>query len=185
MALVDLHNGLYWNQYIQPTQPIPAETTKINSLSLGIDNRLCYKGFECQNVVSAAEGIERFLEHLTLNYPDGVILIAHNGETFDFPLLRKYLLKYSMNRSIENICKEIMCIDSLWAFKKHYQGLISYKQDRLIEIFRDSCSQKDAHEALGDCINLSTAIKIAAMKKNLSVSQFLGEMTHKLPIHYF
>lgn len=186
IALVDIHNSSkYWNQYIQPTKPIHPKAAEVNHLSVGIDNRLCYREIECENVVSASEGIQKFLEYLKHNYPEGAILIAHNGATFDFPLLRRYLDKHVSNLSEESLSYQIMCIDSLWVFQKHYRGLNSYNQDYLIKRFPGVSSPKDAHDALGDCINLSNAIKSAALEKKLSLTQFLGELTRKSPIHSF
>jgi len=186
IALVDAESGnKYWNQYINPTKPISNGTTEKNHLTIGSNNRLFYKGAECENAVSAAEGMKRFLDYLEYNFPEGVILIAHNGNTFDFPLLKRYLTNYKWNFSSNQIRYQIMCIDSLRAFKTHYQGLISHKQDQLIEIFRGSLCNRDAHEALGDCVNLSSAIKVAASRKNLSVSEFIGESTQKFSIYSF
>ena len=89
IALVDMHNGSkYWNQYIQPTKPIHPKASEVTHLSIGINNRLCYRGIECKNVVTASNAIQKFQEYLKHNYPEGVILIAHNGTTFDFPLLK-------------------------------------------------------------------------------------------------
>merc|ERR1712156_937328 len=111
IALVDAKSGnKYWNQYINPTKPISNGTTEKNHLTVGSNNRLFYKGKECENAVSASEGIERF---------------------------------------------------------------------------RGSLCNRDAHEALGDCMNLYSAIKVAASRRNLSVSEFIGESSQKLSIYSF
>ena len=175
MALVDVQSSnINWNQYLQPTKPIDPGASTVNHLRIGINNKLQYKGIECRNVVSAKEGIMKFQEYLKCNYPDGVTLIAHNGENFDFPLLKKYLEMYNTSFSDGNESSyPIKCIDSLLAFRRHYRGLSSYRQDYLIKKFSGLSTPKDAHEALGDCINLSNAIKVASAEKNLSISQFL------------
>lgn len=180
IALVDVNdNSKFWNQYFQPMGPIDPKATEINQLSLGIDSMLCYRGLECENVVKASEGIKRFKNYLMCNYPEGAILVAHNGDIFDFPVLKRYLETYDQEFCNNKDKYPIDCIDSLGAFQRHFRGLSSYKQECLMTRFAKGKSLKDAHDALGDCLNLRVAINAAAFEKNLTVAQFLGESLKK------
>ena len=171
MALVDISRKVRpWNQYIQPTQRIHSSASAVNKLTIR-NNKLCYNGVECSNVVSAEEAMESFHYYLNKNFPEGVVLIAHNGARFDFPLLKRDLMTYQKFR---NKNYSIMCIDSIKVFKTQFPGLDAYNQPYLIERFLGSENVSSAHEALGDCINLRNALEMAAKEKNISLAEFLS-----------
>ena len=170
MALVDISRKVRpWNQYIQPTQRIHSSASAVNKLTVR-NNKLCYNGAECSNVVSAEEAIENFHHYLNKNFPEGVVLVAHNGARFDFPLLKRDLTIYQKYR---NKNYNIMCIDSIKVFKTQFPGLDAYNQPYLIERFLGSENVSSAHEAIGDCINLRNALEMAAKEKNISLAEFL------------
>ena len=161
---------------MQPTQRIHSGASRVNKLTLQ-NSRLCYNGIECNDVVPPKKGIKNFVNHLVQNYPDGVALIAHNGHRFDFPLLKRDLQKHE-SVLIDNY--PIECIDSISIFKKHFPGLGAYNQPCLIERFVGSENVSDAHEAVGDCINLKRAMVLAAEEKQMALSEFLDVPVRKL-----
>ena len=158
---------------MQPTQKIDPRATQVNKLSV-INKKLCYDGEACENVVSQSQGMKNFVKYLLKNYPNGAVLIAHNGNRFDFRLLRRNLEKYKCGFSKDY---PIHCIDSIKIFKHHFPCLGTYSQPSLLERFAGSENISDAHEAVGDCINLKNAIKVAAREKRMSIAQFIGNST--------
>ena len=171
MALVDVSRKVKpWNQYIQPTQRISSGASAVNKLTI-VRDKLCYNGKECNNVVPAEEAIESFAAYLHENFPEGVELIAHNGARFDFPLLKRDLMK---SFQFYNKSYPIRCIDSIKVFKTQFPGLDAYNQPYLLQRFLGSENVSRAHEAVGDCINLRNAIETAAKEKNMSLKEFLS-----------
>ena len=171
MAIVDISRKVKpWNQYIQPTQRIHSGASAVNKLTI-VRNKLCYNGKECNNVLPAEEAIESFAAYLHENFPEGVELIAHNGARFDFPLLKRDLMK---SFQFYNKSYPIRCIDSIKIFKTQFPGLDAYNQPYLLKRFLGSENVSRAHEAVGDCINLRNAIETAAKEKNMSLKEFLS-----------
>ena len=177
MALVDVsRKNSSWSQYMQPTQRIHSGASRVNKLTIR-NKKLCYNGVECEDVLSPAKGIDNLAGYLQRKYPKGVVLIAHNGARFDFPLLKRDLEKNN------NFCKSnyvIECIDSIKIFKKHFPTLEAYNQPYLIQRFLGSENVSDAHEAVGDCENLRDALERAAQEKNLTMAEFLDIPSKKL-----
>ena len=172
MALVDLAGKTKpWSQYMQPTQGIDPGASRVNKLTVVNDN-LCYNGVRCKNVASPEEGIQNFVNHVTKHYPEGVVLIAHNGFRFDFPLLQRDLKNYDLVDDLKSRYR-VELQDSLDIFRKHFPRLQKYNQPYLVERFLVSDNVSDAHEAIGDCTNLKNAIEAAAKEKDMSVSEFL------------
>jgi len=185
IALVDLHDGKkYWNQYVQPKGRIDPRATQVNQLSLGINGKLCYRGIECRNVLNSTTAIKNLRAYLKNNYPEGAILIAHNGDTFDFPVLRRYFETNNIH-SDDKEGYSITCIDSMRVFRKHFGGLSSYKQEHIVKRFPSGDNLREAHDALGDCLNLRGAIHAAAAEKRKELSNFLGESMNKQSIWSF
>ena len=171
MALVDMSKKVKpWNQYIQPTQRIHSGASAVNKLTV-VNNKLCYNGVECSDVVSIEECIERLWNYLYQNFPAGAVLIAHNGARFDFPLLKRDLMKYD---KVHDKKYKMLCIDSIKLFKTQFPGLEAYNQPYLIQRFLGSENVSSAHEAVGDCVNLRSAIEAASHEKNISLTEFLS-----------
>ena len=64
-------------------------------------------------------------------------------------------------------------MDTLDIFRRHYPRLNKHSQPHLVELFLGDDDVSDAHEAVGDCINLKRIIEIAALEKEVSISDFL------------
>jgi len=144
----------------------------VNKLTL-VNDKLCYNGIACKNVLTQEAGINNFLEHISKYYPDGVTLIAHNGFRFDFPLLKRDLRKYRFDVKLEDQY-QIEGLDSLEIFRKQFPKLIKHNQPSLVERFLGPEKSLEAHEAIGDCVNLKCVIEMAAKEKGLTVMEFLG-----------
>ena len=171
MALVDMSRKIKpWNQYLQPTQRIQPGASAVNKLTIN-NNKLCYNNVACKDVVSAEEGIHKLRKYLHKNFPNGVVLIAHNGERFDFPLLKRDWIKY--NKILDkNYC--INCVDSITLFKRQFPSLQAYNQPYLLKRFLGAENIESEHEAIGDCINLRSAIEAAAKEKEITLAEFLS-----------
>ena len=176
IGLVDLNDeSKVWSQYLQPTQEIDPFASAVNHITLE-NNKLCYRNKEIRDVVSPFQAIQNFKTYLIENYPDGVILLAHNGIRFDFRHIGRYLQKFDTKaKANPNKRYPIQCIDTLQVFKRNYPGEKSYSQQYILAKFLMGTQLKDGHEAVGDCINLKEAIKIAAKMKSISLRQFLGD----------
>ena len=147
----------------------------MNHLTLE-NNRLCYSNREIKDVVAPLQAIQNFKTYLLENYPDGVILLAHNGIRFDFRHIGRYLQMFDTQvKATPNKIYSIQCIDTLQVFKRNFPGEKSYSQQNILARFLMGTQLKDGHEAVGDCINLREAIKKAAKMKGTSLRQFIGD----------
>ena len=88
-----------WSRYLQPSREIDPGASRVNRLTL-VNDKLCYNGIACKNVVPQEAGINIFFEHISKYYPDGVTLVAHNGFRFDFPLIKRDLRKYRFDENL-------------------------------------------------------------------------------------
>ena len=158
-----------WSQYFQPTQPISPNATKVNNLAV-INYKLCRNGRECKDVVHPKTGLTMFIDQLVQNYPDGVILIAHNGAKFDFPRLKRNLDRFDVKLKTNYT---IHCIDSLPLFRQNFPNLEAHNQPVLVRRFLNASKVPNEHDALVDCMNLKKIIKAAARQKKEDISAFL------------
>ena len=161
-----------WSRYLQPSREIDPGASRVNRLTL-VNDKLCYNGIACKNVVPQEAGINIFFEHISKYYPDGVTLVAHNGFRFDFPLIKRDLRKYRFDEKLGDQY-QIKGLDSLEVFRKQFPRLSKHNQPHLVEQFLGPEKSLEAHEAIGDCVNLKCIIETAAKEKGLTVMEFLG-----------
>ena len=176
IGIVDLYDdSKIWSQYIEPTQPIDRMASAVNHLAI-VNDKLFYRNKQIKDIVSSSQAMQNFMDYLTQNYPTGVILIAHNGNRFDFRHIGRYLeiLQNKSNMKVSELY-DFRCIDTLQVFKQNFPGESSYSQRNILGKFVRDTELKDDHEAIGDCINLKYAITNAAKRKSMTVKQFLGE----------
>ena len=131
----------------------------------GLD--LCLNGEVINDTLPANEAIESFILWLQTYFPNGCILVAHNGKRFDFPIFKRYL-----KQSSKIYGEPLFGIDSREIFKSHFPHLGKNKMQNLVEEFLPNKLHK-YHDAFQDAKNLGAVIEEASKKKDMSVREFL------------
>ena len=108
-------------------------------------------------------GYNLFIAWLHDNYSDTKenVIISHNGENFDFILLRR--LMKDMNYNI----RKFTYIDTLGLSKRLIPGRYSYAQGALCKTY--NITNTDEHRAIGDCMALEQLVEI--LKKLLEIKK--------------
>ena len=116
-----------FNIYVMPTVPISFEAQQITGILKTGQTTISVHGepVESIKIISA---LEKFLKWLQKCHY--VILVAHNGRRFDFPVLISALMKLDINRLFATVCG---FIDFLAVFRKIYPGRSNYKQANLVK----------------------------------------------------
>ena len=150
MAATEARGGKAFNVYVKPTIPISETAQQVTGIRM-VGNNMQVKGSNvdarpvCEALKSFCEWLESF---------DNVVLVAHNGKRFDFPVVIT---------ACENVrlCDRLFhcvsgCADSLPVFKKVFAGRTSYKQE---DIARDLLGAAySAHDASEDAMVLEKLI---------------------------
>jgi len=116
-----------FNVYVKPTIPISETAQQVTGIRM-VGNTMQVKGSNayacpvCEALMPSCEWLECF---------DNVVLVAHNGRRFDFPVLIT---------ACENVrlCDRLFhcvsgCADSLPVFNKVFAGRTSYKHDDIAD----------------------------------------------------
>lgn len=113
----------------------------------GITNQMIHKQGICQEML--AKQMYEFFKKNGVKY-----IVAHNGEGFDFILLKLLFLKYNYDFT------QFLYIDTMYLFKRIFQKMgikcKSFSQKNLCELFR--IHQENAHRALGDVEDLEQLV---------------------------
>ncbi|XP_053390362.1 uncharacterized protein LOC128553259 [Mercenaria mercenaria] len=105
---------------------------------------------EAEFITPSLEKFCKWLEQF-----DNVILVAHNGRRFDYPVLMKAVASCKILERFLKCVSEF--VDSLTVLRKHFPGRSSYKQEDLVrEILRESYG---AHNATEDVKALGNLLK--------------------------
>ena len=172
LGAIDIENeDVKFNQYFEPTCHISWSSSQVTGLTVnGLD--LCLNGEVIKDVLPSDEAIDSFILWLQAHFPNGCILVAHNGKRFDFPIFKRYL-----KQSTKTFGEPFYGIDSREIFKAHFPHLGKIKMQNLVEEFlpNNSCRYHDAFE---DAKNLGAIIGEACKKKEISIREFL-QVKHK------
>ncbi|XP_051157864.1 uncharacterized protein LOC127279510 [Leptopilina boulardi] len=143
--------------FIQPTQPIDEEASKVNGFE-NVGNVLYLKGNECITI-SMIDALLAFYEFFSKN-SKGCILTAHNA-SFDVSFLIREIQKYSLAQEFQKIIYGFC--DSLHLFRKKFpsrKGTGMFTLSKLAEDFlTNGVSPENFHEALYDVIILDQLVK--------------------------
>lgn len=149
-----------FNRYIMPTGTISSASTKITDLSIRIENgsRQMVKGGQAVDTVPISECLIEFTEWLkSINH--SAVLLAHNGRTFDMPLLLKSLINNGLN---DRIPEHILgFVDTLPILKVALPGKPSYKLCLLHE------GQFEQHNAMADVRALAALMQSTRVSSDL------------------
>ncbi|KAL4220167.1 hypothetical protein ACF0H5_020576 [Mactra antiquata] len=137
--------SISFNLYVQPLIPITAAAQPITGISM-VGDKMFINGSPVSTVdiITACDSLIEWLEKFS-----NVILTAHNGKRFDFPVLVSVLSKVN---KFDRFSQCVMAIcDSLALFRKVYPGRSTY----ILNI------TYSAHDAAGDVWALSKLLQHA------------------------
>ena len=128
-----------FTRYILPKGQITPEATQVTGLKVEVINGTRILTLKGQPVASVTvkEGLSDFIHWLTQLHGKKV-LIAHNGEKFDFPILISHMQKLCLLDSFSQVVTGV--VDTLPYFRKNIQSDEGYK---LSTIYRIVCNGRD------------------------------------------
>lgn len=127
-----------------PTRSISKEASEATCLTFDGDN-LCYKG----KPVLAVPPLEALIVFLSfLESFDGPVLVGHNVQNFDIPILRHHLMSHGLLARFKGIVTGFL--DTLKISKKLLKDaqLPNYKQETLVQNLLGE--DYEAHNAMAD-----------------------------------
>ena len=172
IAAIEPGSKSTFDSYIIPTIPISPEAQQITGIVKTGPTTMAVHGQPVQPLQTTS-ALEKFVTWL--NKFSNVVLVAHNGRRFDFPVLVSAFLKGgNVNQLLSSVCG---FVDSLTVFRKKYPGRASYQQELLV---RDLLkSSYDAHNAIGDVDSLGRLIANTNMSvKDLLVHSFTPQASY-------
>lgn len=135
--------------YINPQIPIPEEAAKIHGIT--------------DDLVAEADIFPKVYQQFVDFCGSDSVLVAHNNDAFDYPLLNKECVRHSITPTT------FPSIDSLKWAKKYRPDLPKHNLQYLRQVY--GFSENRAHRALDDVIILEQVF--SSMTDDLSVSQIL------------
>ena len=152
IAALELQSGNCFNQYTIPKLPITSAAQEVTGIVINPSGLMTVKG---QPVLGKTiqSATSEFLEWLS-KYSN-VVLVAHNGRKFDFPVFISCLKNIGLeNEFMDGV---IGLIDSIPVFKKAFPNQECYKQEYLEKSVLKSSYL--AHDALEDVRSLGRLVK--------------------------
>lgn len=149
IAAKEVTSGSEFSTYVLPKEPISdgAHQTTGISVSEGV---MSMNGAVVQkaSIQCAVDNLLKWLRKY-----EKVVIVAHNGRKFDFPILVTSIS--NVNKLEDFFTCVIDCIDTLSLFRKTFTNRVSFKQE---DLARDIlCLQYNAHDAVED---VHTLVKI-------------------------
>ena len=146
IAAVNVQSGSFISIYVKPDLPISQDAQRLTGIVMN-GNKMVVHGKEVESV-SIKAGIMKLCAWLN-NFPN-VLLVAHNGRRFDFPVLVNTLINTDLVKPFSD--SVLGFVDSLAVFRKCYPKLDSYKQEDLVHSLLN-CTY-DAYNAEADVTSL-------------------------------
>ncbi|XP_045176635.2 uncharacterized protein LOC123537131 [Mercenaria mercenaria] len=172
---MELETSQSFNRYVLPKQPIAVTAQQVTGISLSC-NEMTVNGHivEPSSVTTALNDFCTWLEKF-----NNVILVAHNGRRFDFPVIISAINNVQLQ---ERFFKCVSgCTDSLSVFRKQYPGRSSYKQ---IDLVHDILGATyGAHDATEDVRALGHLLKHSASHQTVLPFSFSPEAVYKNQIY--
>ncbi|KAK3083329.1 hypothetical protein FSP39_019577 [Pinctada imbricata] len=155
IAAVEFETGTLFNTYTVPKLPITEAAMKVTGI-VSSSGKMTVHGKDVHSEHITA-GLNKFLEWLQIY--NNVILVAHNGRRFDFPVLMNTM--QSLKRTDVLVSTVIGFIDTLNIFKKVFPGQTDYKQETLMQSLLGT--PYGAHNAMEDVKALALLVKEAKL----------------------
>ncbi|XP_033759588.1 uncharacterized protein LOC117341837 [Pecten maximus] len=162
IAAVGLENDAIFNTYIIPKIPIRETAMEVTGIVVTA-GKMTVHG-KCVDAEDITSGLLKFLNWLQTY--QNVILVAHNGRKFDFPVLMNTVKSLKQSKMLFQSVEG--CIDSLSVFKKVFPGQTNYKQETLMSSILGQTY--GAHDAKEDILALSLLLKEAKLSKSETLS---------------
>ena len=162
IAAMEVKSGKQFEVYTKPKKPITAEAQRVTGIYIHDNGDMMINGKTVASVpiLTAIEKLCDWLKPF-----QNVILVAHNGRRFDFPVLMSAVIKNNLtNLFLESITG---LVDSLTVFKKQFPGQ-SHKQEDLVQ--RHLGLTYNAHNALDDVEALGRLLGLCEVADLLKVS---------------
>lgn len=147
-------NDQEFNRYILPNKPIHPNASDVTGITMR--DGVLYHNNVAVNTVTIQDGLESFLEFVQsfATNDNKPVLIGHNIERFDVPILYNQLKNVNMSKSFSDAVSG--CIDTLTLAKnllsKKDLNLCNFKQSTLVKELLGKTY--DAHNALADVKSL-------------------------------
>ena len=163
IAAANVSTRASFNTYVTPKQPIAFGAQQVTGIVYSGGTMTVHgKQVEPKPIQAALVDFCSWLEQF-----ENVILIAHNGRKFDFPVL---VSACAVNNLLNRMCASVKgCVDSLALFKKTFPEEPSYKQEELMKNILNE--HYNAHDALADVIALGRLYNAC---ENVTVKEFLA-----------
>ncbi|KAK3108256.1 hypothetical protein FSP39_004267 [Pinctada imbricata] len=155
IAAVEFETGTLFNTYTVPKLPITEAAMKVTGI-VSNSGKMTVHGKDVYSEHITA-GLNKFLEWLQIY--NNVILVAHNGRRFDFPVLMNTM--QSLKQTDVLVSTVIGFIDTLNIFKKVFPGQTDYKQETLMQSLLGT--PYGAHNAMEDVKALALLVKEAKL----------------------
>ncbi|EFN63985.1 hypothetical protein EAG_09598 [Camponotus floridanus] len=169
------HNQEF-NVYIFPSNSIPTIVSNITNLSIEdgqliLDSENEYRRLDTESPRMACELFISFLKNISHD----IILVAHNGERFDAPLIVKTMNAVGLLKEFGSIVKGFT--DSLSIFKdrkelafRKKKGKGGFSLSALANDYLEPDSTRGAHNAVVDVQMLDNLLKKFAIKETELIS---------------
>lgn len=153
IAAINIEGQRLFEMYVIPKVPIAFDAQQATGISY-VNNMMTVNGnpVEAYKIQHAMQSLCEWLEKF-----QNVILIAHNGRRFDFPVLVTAASNTGLLQRLTNCVAG--CLDTLSLFKKVFPDRTSYKQEDLVLGLLNT--QYNAHNALDDVCSLGSLFKFA------------------------
>lgn len=152
IAAIELASGASFNSYVRPKLPITLAAQEITGIVVNQSGPMTVKGQPVEGKTIRC-AISEFLQWL--NKYSCVVLVAHNGRKFDFPVFLSTLKKVGSEKKFFDCVTGL--IDSLPVFKKVFPNQDCYKQEHLVKSVLQSSYL--AHDAMEDVKSLGQLMK--------------------------
>lgn len=152
-SAVELTSREAFNHFIMPKVAIGAKASEMTGISIKqtLNGPIMTLHDQVQEALSLREAIQEFFEWLDCNQYADVVLVAHNGDKFDFPILIEAMKKVGCFQSFQQ--RVSWMLDSLPLMREKYPNLSSHSLPRLV---RDILGESfNAHHALDDAAALA------------------------------
>lgn len=148
-------SSFYFKEYVNPHHPVSPGSLKVHRISQSTLER----------ADTFAKVYERFIRWIaSFGTNKNIILLAHNGHKFDFPLLETELVRHGVDPGL--LRTAVLC-DSVFVFKKWFPGQDSYSLGKL-HMKIAGREIPNAHDALADVLAIRTLVKCAIKKLQMS-----------------
>lgn len=186
-----------FQQYLLPERrSISESATKVHGLTISYKNgkKALVKEGAVLPATSQAQGLADFVEYVREQNAESIVLVAHNGNRFDFPLLFNSLRRYNLLElfltcnitlvdSLQVLCQEMKCKDSPLnsCTSKTLSGLYEF-------LFNEQFKAHDAQEDVSalsrilfkSVLNLSTdTLLSSSVSGEMFVHQMKSNLTAK------